>query len=373
MRPDNKMKKVIKSMTLAAMCFVVVACSDQAITEEKILRPVQYQKVVYSDGESTRVISGTSVSDLVNKLSFRSNGILSELNMKLGQNVTKGQLLAKLDNIQAQLNYENSISARNSSESNLKTSKLNLDRVRALYEKGGSALSDFEAAKDAYRTAQQNYNSSVRNVDIQKEQINYGYLYASADGEVASLNVELNENISAGQVIATINAGTTMDIALGVPEGVINQIKSNMEVEVGFASLGNNKFSGVVKEISPSIDSNTSTYPVVINVISPSTNIKPGMAANVTFHFEKSQADESPRLIVPANAVGEGSMGRFVFLLQPSGKTATVKKQAVTIGELTVDGFEIVAGLKNGQFIATAGLQTLLDGQEVLFKQKKAL
>ncbi len=367
------MKPVIRYITLVFTCFIMASCSEEPVAVEKILRPVQYQQVVYSGAESTRVISGTSQSDLVNKLSFRSNGILSELNMKLGQKVEQGQLLAKLDNIQAQLNYENSISSRNSSESNMKTSKLNLDRVRALYEKGGSSLSDFEAAKDAYRTAQQNYNSSVRNVEIQKEQINYGYLYASADGEVASVNVELNENVSAGQVIATINSGTTMDIALGVPESVINQIKPDMEVEVSFASLNNKQFAGLVKEVSPSVDVNTSTYPVVVNVIDPSPEIKSGMAANVTFHFNKAAGSQTPQLIVPAHAVGEGSNGRFVFLLQPQGDSAVVKKQTVTIGELTAAGFEVLSGLDNGQYIATAGLQTLLDGQEVLFKQDKAL
>ncbi len=367
------MKTLSRFLTTILSCFLVAACSEEPVVEEKILRPVQYQQVVYSGSESTRIISGTSQSDLVNKLSFRSSGILSELNMKLGQKVEKGQLLAKLDNIQAQLNYENSISSRNSSESNMKTSKLNLDRVRALYEKGGAALSEFEAAKDAHRTAQQNYNSAVRNVEIQKEQINYGYLYASADGEVASVNVELNENVSAGQVIATINSGTTMDIVLGVPESVINQIKPDMEVEVSFASLNDKQFGGVVKEVSPSVDANTSTYPVVVNVVDPTPEIKSGMAANVTFHFQQASESQQPQLIVPANAVGEGSNGRFVFLIQPQGDTAVVKKQAVTIGELTAEGFEIRSGLQNGQYIATAGLQTLLDGQEVLFKQDQAL
>ncbi len=87
----------------------MASCSDEQVAVEKVLRPIQYQQVVFSGGESTRIISGTSKSDLVNKLSFRSIGILTELNMKLGQKIEKGQLLAKLDNIQAQLNYENSI------------------------------------------------------------------------------------------------------------------------------------------------------------------------------------------------------------------------------------------------------------------------
>ena len=70
-------------------------------------------------------------------------------------------------------------------------------------------------------------------------------------------------------------------------------------------------------------------------------------------------------LTVPANAVGEDSDGRFVFIIKDDKDTAIVQKQKVTIGDLTSNGFEITSGLNVGQKIATAGLQTLLDGQKV--------
>ncbi len=369
------MKSVFTSNILLLTCtLVLVSCGEQAVVEEKVVRPVLYQKVTLAGGDRERTISGTSKSDQVIKLSFRSNGILSELNMKLGQKVKAGELLGKLDNIQAQLNYENSISAKNASESRMKTAKLNLDRIKALYEKGGSSLSDLEAAKDVYRTAQQDFNSSQRNVDIQKDQINYGYLYASADGEVASVNVELNENVSAGQVVGTLNSGTMMDIALGVPESFINQIKSEMAVEVSFVSIENQTFNGVVKEVSPSIDNSTATYPVVVNVLNPSPEIRSGMAANVRFSYSNGHSiDETQNtsLMVPAKAVGEDSNGRFVFLLVNEGESTVARKQTITIGELTAEGFEVLSGLADGQLIATAGLQTLLDGQEVSLKAIK--
>ena len=166
------MKTIPRILLVATSVLMLSACGEEPTTEEPVIRPVLYQMVGYAGGSQERTISGTSQSDQVIKLSFRSNGILSELNMTLGQKVAQGDLLGKLDNIQAQLNYENSISAKNAAESRMKTAKLNLDRIKALYEKGGSSLSDLEAAKDVYRTAQQDYNSSLRNVDIQKDQIN---------------------------------------------------------------------------------------------------------------------------------------------------------------------------------------------------------
>ena len=70
-------------------------------------------------------------------------------------------------------------------------------------------------------------------------------------------------------------------------------------------------------------------------------------------------------MVVPANAVGEDGNGRFVFIIEESDEMTTVNKQPITIGNLTPEGFEVVSGLRIGQKIATAGLQTLLDGQEV--------
>ena len=88
------------------------------------------------------------------------------------------------------------------------------------------------------------------------------------------------------------------------------------------------------------------------------------MAASVVFEFVDEDIDKES-IIVPAVAVGEDGEGQFVFLIDENGGKSIVKKQQVTIGNLTPQGFEIKSGLNVGQKIATAGLQTLLDGQEV--------
>ncbi len=94
------------------------------------------------------------------------------------------------------------------------------------------------------------------------------------------------------------------------------------------------------------------------------------MAANVTFNFKDTSANSADSiLVVPANAVGENSNGRFVFVLNQNGDTAIANKQTIQIGKLTSEGFEIVSGLNSGQLIATAGLSTLLEGQEVSIKK----
>ena len=102
-----------------------------------------------------------------------------------------------------------------------------------------------------------------------------------------------------------------------------------------------------------------------------SLTVLPGMTANVTFAFG-DQATMAEVLVVPAKAVGEDADGRFVFLLEGQVDGVVARKQRVVVGNLSSQGFEILQGLEQGDMIATAGLQTLLDGQEVRVKQDGA-
>ena len=355
--------RIFKVSSLFIFCFLL-SCGENEVKEEVVLRPVRYSEVGYVGGDKSRSFSGTAKTEKIINLSFRSSGIVTKLDMKLGQKVRKNDLLGTLDNVSARLNYESAIESKNSSESQMNTAKLALNRVRTLYEKGSSSLSDYEDAKNSYRTAVASFESSKRSVAIQQDQIRFGYLYAPEDGIIASVSAEVDENVSPGQTIGVLNAGSAIEISLGLPESVINAVKKDMKVRVSFTAIPEENFNAVVTEVAPAVDQNTSTYPVTVMVTDRDDRIKSGMAASVNFEFVSESLDKKT-MVVPANAVGEDGNGRFVFIIEESDEMTTVNKQPITIGNLTPKGFEVVSGLRIGQKIATAGLQTLLDGQEV--------
>ncbi|MEO1484960.1 MAG: efflux RND transporter periplasmic adaptor subunit [Bacteroidota bacterium] len=359
------MKYIIMTryFVLFSLGLFLFGCGGKEEAPKKVLRPVKFQEVGYLGGEKVRTFSGTAQTEKIINLSFRASGIITQYDVKLGQKVKKGQLLARLDNVQSRLAYEQSITQLNSAASQMNTAKLNLNRVRTLYEKGSASLSDFEAAKNSFKTAEESHKSAKRGVDIQAEQIQYGYIYAPENGTIASVTAEIDENVQAGQAVAVLNAGTEMEISLGIPESVINGVSEGMEVQVNFSAIADTAFKGKITEVSPAVDANTATYPVMATVVNPTNDIKSGMAANVTFDFGERKVENT--LVVPAYAVGEDSNGRFVFLVEDKGETTTVKKHPIKVGNLSSEGFEVVSGLSVGQKIATAGLQTLLNGQEV--------
>ena len=359
---------MIKSYLNIGSCLILLlflsTCKENVIETQEILRPVKFSEVSFLGGEKTRKFSGTAKTEKIINLSFRSSGIITEFDLKLGQKVKKNELLGKLDNVSARLSYESSIESQNSSASQMNTAKLNLNRIRSLFEKGSASLSDYEAAKNSYKTAVASFESSKRSVAIQKDKIQYGYLYAPEDGVIASVSSEIDENISPGQLVGVLNAGSSIEIGLGLPESVINSVTKGMHVSVEFTAIENTKFNAVVTEVAPAINLNNSTYPITITVTENDERIKSGMAATIMFEFtDRNQRDKT--LVVPANAVGEDANGRFVFVIKETGKTITVEKQKVTLGELTKNGFEVKSGIIAGQKIVTAGLQTLLNGQKV--------
>ena len=342
------------------------SCNDKVEKKEEVIRPVRYEIIGRSNALKIRTFSGVATAGNEIELSFRSNGIITKLNVNVGQRVKKGDLIARLDNVQANLVYEQAVSALNASQSAMNTAKSSLERSKALYEKGSHSVSDYENAKNSFQSALDQHESAKRNKEIKQTQINYGFIYAPKDGIVAVKNGSLNENVNAGQVIVVLNAGKEIQIEVGLPGNVINKVQIGMQTEISFSALESDSFKGNVIEVAPIVNANASTFPVKVDIINPVATIKPGMVAEVTFTFGGAKNSESNSLIVPVKSVGEDGDGNFVFIIESSdNKVGIAKKQKVTLGELTNEGFIIKSGLVEGQKIATAGLQTLLDGQKV--------
>ncbi|MEL6916820.1 MAG: efflux RND transporter periplasmic adaptor subunit [Bacteroidota bacterium] len=360
------MKHSIRIPIITLVSLLLFSCAEEKI-EKTSLRPVKYTEVSTLGNERIRTFSGTAQTDKVINLSFRNSGIIVLFDLSLGQLVKKGQLLAKLDNVQSRLSYEQAVTDLNSAASQMNTSKLDLERTRTLYEKGSASLSEFEAAKNSFTTAKESYQSAKRGVGIQQDQVNNGYIYAPENGVIASISSEIDESVQSGQSVAVLNSGTDMEISLGIAESVINGISKGMKVNVSFTALPGEQFTGEVIEVSPTVDNNTATYPIVVGITeNDNEKIKSGMAANVTFDLNVDTDKNKEQIpLIPSSAVGEDTEGQYVFLIEGEGDALIVKKHHITVGELSVDGFEVKSGLKIGQKIATAGLHTLLDGQQV--------
>lgn len=352
------------AILILAVIFVN-ACSEPPPPRE-VIRPVRYQAVTRVSGEKQRTFSGVSESGKEAQLSFRISGIVKQIHVVLGQRVKQGDVIARVDKSEAVLDYEKAVAAEKNAKVQVETAKSNLGRVRGLFENNTVSLSDYEAAKNKYAAAQSDYAAAGKNTALKKKELGYYTLFSPMDGIVVSRDVNENENVSAGQAIVGVSSEDDLQVTVGVPEKYIARVGKDTAVTVTFSTLPGRVFKGVVTEISYSVGA-ASTYPVKIDLEQSDAGLRPGMPASVSFAFT-GRADEF-FFMVPANAVAEAGDGNFVFTLVPGPEDGfgTVHKKSVEVGKLTDRGFQILAGLAEGEFVVTSGINKMAHSKKVKF------
>lgn len=363
---------------LMLMIFFLISCGEEKKTTVKeSIRPVKYGKVIMSGDALSETFSGSAQSSKESKVSFKVSGTLTNLNVKVGDVVRKGQLIAKVDQTDYSVQYQQSVANNKSSETQIQSAKSQLvnakatyQRIEKLYENNSVSISEFEQAKSSLELAEASYNASLaqanaseKQVESAQNQVRYSNLLAPFSGVITAVMVEENELVGSGTPVATISAMDNPEISVGIPEVFISKVKKNQNVDIIFSSMPNQNFSGKVYEVGFS-SLGGSTYPVTVRIDRPTQEIRPGMVANVHFSFDDGKK-EKQKMVAPTAAIGEDNNGHFVFGLTQEGENYLVKKKQIEIGKLTTAGFEIKSGLTKGELVATAGLNTLLDGMRV--------
>lgn len=354
--------KAIKLFHLMAMIFILFACGDKPNQHvDEIIRPVKYVRVSLTGGIQQKTFTGVSESGSQTNLSFRRNGLITKINVKIGDRVRKGQMLGQLDNKDIDLAYEQMKARLQSAKMQMETAQSNFNRIKELYQSGSASLYDYEQSENAYVGANSGYHTAQKSLDLQRSQYDYAKIVAPTAGVVSRVNAEVNEFAQAGITIIVMDAGDgIMEINVGIPESYISKLNNGDQVEV---KINNKIVEGTITEVGFS-SSGSAVYPVIVQLNNSNPDLRPGMPASVTFTFGSNDGEQF--LTVPMPSVGEDSEGNFVFLIETNDDIiGIVKKQHVEIGKLNKDGFRIISGLSEGQKIATAGLQTLLDGQKV--------
>jgi len=360
----------MKAIVFTGMALLFAACFNGCIDEtsesEEIVRPVRYQQVRRIGTKTMRTFSGVARAETETNLSFRVGGIILAINAQVGQRVKKGHLIAAIDTIDISLQLEDAKAGLENARVQLETARSNRNRLRELYENNNIALSDYEGGKNQYASAKATYESKQKQLDLQKRQLSYGNLYSPADGFVADVPVEKNENVQAGQLVISLTSGKHIDVEVGMPGAFIHLVEPGLRTLVRFSSDSQEQFTGIVSKVSP-VSSASSTYPVTVRLDTVSEKIRPGMPAEVTFDFETGSGDLT--IHVPGNAVAEDTQGQFVFVVVegPENGFARVHKRPVTVGALTADGFQIVEGLTEGELVVTSGVSKINDGMKVRF------
>jgi len=346
---------------VVSMLLLITACDEKKNTQtEEPLRPVRTIIASASDGITGRDFPGVVIAENRADLSFRVAGKLKQLFIKEGDQVTKGQVIARLDQTDFKIELEDK-------EANYEKAKANFTRSAKLIEPGHISQREFDQIKASYSTADAQLKAARQNLI-------YTELKIPFDGSITKIHVDNLEEVLAKGKVATLQDLTSMEIEIDVPESLMIRAKrgeGTRNIQASFDAIKDKKFPLVFREVSAQADERTHAYKVRLSLpVIENYTILPGMTATVAVDNVKTNdaRQDGNDIIIPSHAVLEDSRGRFVYVAEPesvSSMIGVISRRDVTTSRLTNSGLIVTSGLEQDDLVVVAGMSKMQQGLRV--------
>ena len=359
----------MRIISIIAIAIFFVACNND-VEKKETIRPVFYQELAKSNNEGKRSFAGISQAENEAKLSFKVSGTLEKIYFKLGESITKGDVMAQLNNDDYKINYQKAAASKKNAEIQVSSAKSSFERIEKLYANNNASLSEFEKVKAQYESAKTMLRTFQSQLRAAKNQKDYTKLIAPFDGSVSKTMAKENEMIGAGKPVLIFSSNGNIEVRTQAPENIIRKVEVGQIVDISFSAIVDKHFEGVISEIGRSTGG-ASTYPLIIELSNTYDEILPGMACQIEMSFEQD-TESKEFIIIPPDAVAHDEGGDFVYIVKKSDEEGIfiATRKNVTLGKLTSAGYEIKEGLDISETIITAGLSFMHDGRKVRLLDK---
>lgn len=282
-------------------------------------------------------------------LSAEFGGILQQVYVKEGQNVAKGQTLARVDDggLSSQLAQM---------ETQTALAKTTFERQENLWkQKIGSEIQ--------YLQAKTSYNAQLKALAQMRAQLSKTVIRAPFSGTIDAIASERGSVVGPGTPIMRIVSLNNMYLEAEVPEKNIATIKKGSDVVVDFPVLGQ-KFNSKVTQAANFINPANRSFLIQIAVPNKNGLVKPNLTSKIQIKdYSNQKAITVPSSIISENADGE----QFIYVAQNPDKNgnAVAKRVIVSVGLSEGEFVEIKNGIKDGDLIIKEGARSVKDGQKI--------
>ena len=359
-----------KKTKIIAACIAVVAigCGAYFFTGSDKPFDITYETSTVSKATIGNSVTATGTIEPVTEVEVGTqvSGIIDKIFVDYNSVVHKGQIIAELDktNLLSELTSANSNLA--SSKSNLDYQSLNYKRMKALHDKGLISDNEYDSALLSYQQAKESYTANAQSVAKAQTNLGYATITSPIDGVVISKAVEEGQTVAASYSTPTLFTVakdlTDMRVIAKVDEADIGEVKEGQRVTFTVDAFPNDEFSGRVTQVRQEgvTESNVVTYEVVISAPNSDLKLKPGLTASVNIYTMEREGVVS----VPSKALRftptKELIGAKDQIIDCEGKNKvwtkegrTFKAYAVNIGITNGTRTEIISGIKEGTKIVT--------------------
>lgn len=282
-------------------------------------------------------------------------GELIEVSVREGETVSRGQVLARIDQTEVQARVAARRADVEAARAQLVWADKNRATQKALLDKNFISQNAFDNVQSNYDVAAARLRAAQADLALAQKSLGDSVLTAPFAGLVAQRHVQAGERVALDAKVVTVVDLTRLELEAAVPAGEIGRLQVGQEVVFRVDGFGERRFAGRLERINPSAALGSRSYRVYAVIDNAGGLLRGGLFAQGAVSLHRIES----ALVIPASAVRE-EMGRTHVYALVGG---TVKRKAVEVGPADAQGrVQVLKGLEPGERIVKFNLGTLREG-----------
>ena len=354
----NDARVIIRWTALFGAAMMLAGCSGEEAAPEP-LRAVNVILVASNNSTGQIAYSGEVRPRYETALGFRVAGKIVERLADVGDVVTAGVTLAKLDPEDQKLNSQAVRSRLAAADAAYQQAKADLERYTDLYEKKFISRAEYDRRLTDFNVTKAQLAQVRAELAVTENQAAYTRLRADHAGVVTAIEAEVGQVVAAGQTVMRVARTEQKEVAISVPENKLGELRAATDIVITLWAKPEQKYAGKVREVSPVADPVTRTYAVRVAMEGADSNVNLGMTANVYLAGIK----QGNTVELPATALFQ--QGDNAAVWRVDGQTGQVNAVAVKVARYFEDSVAVTSGLTDGDLVVRAGVHKLFEGEQV--------
>ncbi len=352
---------------LIALCSLVLfgACNNREAkkTEEKKVN-VRVQDVLSKPLRPFIDALGTLNPNEEVTISAEIEGILKSVKVDEGTPVSRGMILATIDDTNYVYEVRRDEAALRQAEANLANTRTEFKRKDALYKEELVTQQQFDDVSTRLSLAESELERTRALLSLARERLAKTKICSPLSCVVKEKKVSTGDFVKNGTPLFSIIQTNPLKLNFAVPEKEVGKLRINQDVSLKVDGFPDREFRGRVSLIYPHIDDKTRTLTVEALIPNDGGTLKPGLFAKVTLFT----GPEKETIVVPVTSLLYEEAKVRVFVVEGS----LAKERPVKLGSKYGELMEIVEGLKVGETVAVSGQANLSDGVKVVIQGQAA-
>jgi membrane fusion protein (multidrug efflux system) len=297
------------------------------------------------------------------KIFAETRGPVTEVEVEALDRVEEGQLLLRIDPLEAEVAVERARADVARSESELALARTELERQRSLTKRGVSSSADLDSAENAGKVALAVLRQARAELEQAQDDLGKKTIAAPFAGVLRSFDIEAGEYVQPGQELGELLDLQTARARIGVSDREVVALRPGQTAELRLEARPGETFRGEVLRVGAAFDRETRKFPVEVEFANPDGRLLPGMVGSVSLAF----GEPGLRTVVPREATVDEFGLRFLWVLQPEDGALVARRRRVELRPMPFrpEDFEVLAGLEAGEEIALSEVRQLREGERV--------